>query len=128
MSEKYTEEQIISIWRTMLLDMKEEFGNDVSYHDKVDFEAHWIKLNHPELRGYDGDGVLCYYVREITKTTCEECPVYWGIDKNNPQLSCCDENFYDEATVDEILRLPGKNMFEEYEELEENQIDFNSIF
>ena len=126
MSEKYTEEQIISIWRKMLSDMKEEFGNDLSYDEKLDFEKRWVEHNHPELSGRDG--VLCYYVQEIAKTSCKECPVYWGIDENNLQLGCCDGNFYDEATVDEILRLPGKNMFEEYEELEENQIDFSSIF
>lgn len=126
MSEKYTEEQIISIWREMLLDMKEEFGNDVSYDDKLEFEENWVIHNYPELHGRGG--VLCYYIEEIAKATCKECPVYWGIDVNDPQLGCIDRGFYDEATVDEMLRLPGKNMFEEYEELEENQIDFNSIF
>lgn len=126
MSEKYTEEQIISIWREMLSDMKEEFGNDVSYDDKLDFEERWVKHNHPELSGRGG--VLCYYVEEFAKATCKECPVYWGIDEDNLQMGCCDNNFYDEATVNELLRLPGKNVFEEYEELVENQIDFDSMF
>lgn len=125
MIEKYTEEQILSIWKEMLLDMKEEIGNDVSYEDKLDFEDEWVRHNHPELWGRGG--VLCYYIEEIAKATCKECPVYWGIDVNDPQLGCIDRNFYEEATVDEILRLPGKNIFEEYEELEENQIDFDSI-